>query len=435
MSTSTLMQELEWRGLLFQCTEGADEALSQGSIAAYCGFDPTASSLHVGNLVAIMLLVHLQRTGHRSIALVGGGTGLIGDPSGKTRERELNAPSVVASNSAAIRSQLERFLHFDGATGAMMVDNADWLLRLGAGEFMRDVGKHFTVNYMLAKDSVKSRLEAGLSYTEFSYMLLQAYDFLELNRRHGVTFQVGGSDQWGNMTAGMELVRRVNGANTQVITAPLITTSTGAKFGKSEAGAIYLDPVRTSPYQFFQFWINTDDRDAGRYLRYFTLLSREEIEALDAEVAEHPEHRAAQIALARDVTTRVHGSDQARVAEEMSTLLFSGGDPASLSPDALAGLRREIPFAEIVNNVGLEEAEAAAPDVAADIHSLLVVSGLAASRGEAKKLLKQGGVYVNGARRGEQERFVLEKELLADRHVLLRKGAKSYALVRLRGPA
>jgi tyrosyl-tRNA synthetase len=387
----------------------------------------------VGNLVAVMLLVHLQRAGHRVLALVGGGTGLIGDPSGKSKERDLNPPSVVAANSAAIRSQLERFLHFNGSTGAMMVDNADWLLRMGAVEFMRDVGKHFTINYMLAKESVKSRMEAGLSYTEFSYMLLQAYDFLELHRRHGVTFQVGGSDQWGNMTAGIELIRRVTGNEAHVITAPLITTSTGAKFGKSEAGAIYLDPARTSPYQFFQFWINADDRDVGRYLRFFTLKSREEIEALDAEVAEHPERREAQLALAMDVTARVHGEDQARVAREMSTLLFRGGDPSSLSPEALAGLRREIPFAEIVNNVGLGEAEAAAPDVAADIHSLLVVSGLAASRGEAKKLLRQGGVYVNGVRRTEEERFVLEKELLADRHVLLRKGARNYALVRLRG--
>lgn len=429
---SPLLDELAWRGLLFQSTEGAAAALSRGPVTAYCGFDPSAPSLHVGNLMPVMLLMHLQRHGHRPIALVGGGTGMIGDPSGKTKERELNPPEVVAANAAAIRSQLERFLDFDGATGARMVDNGDWLLRLGAIEFLRDVGRHFTINYMLAKDAVKTRLETGLTYTEFSYMLLQAYDFLELHRRFGVTFQVGGSDQWGNMTAGIELVRRVAGAEAHVITAPLITTASGVKFGKSESGAVYLDPERTSPYQFYQFWINADDRDVGRYLRFFTFLPRAEIEALDRETAEHPERRAAQQALAFDVTARVHGEAQARVAREISALLFGGGDATNLSADALAALRREIPFAEVVNNVGLDGKEAADPDVATDLHALLVVAGLAASRGEAKKLLKQGGVYVNGRRRAESERFLHESDLLPDRHVLLRKGARSYALVRIR---
>src|SRR5690606_12402814 len=430
---SDILETLAWRGLLFQSTEGAGQALARGPVTVYCGFDPTAPSLHVGNLIPVMLLVHLQRAGHRPVALIGGGTGMIGDPSGKTKERELNPPALVAANSAAIRSQLERFVDFDGPAAATMVDNADWLLRLGAVEFIRDVGKHFTINYMLAKDSVKSRLESGISYTEFSYMLLQAYDFLELHRRLGVSFQVGGSDQWGNMTAGIELVRRVTGDEAHVLTAPLITTSSGLKFGKSEAGAVYLDADRTSPYQFFQFWINTEDRDVGTYLRFFTLFSREEIAKLDEESAAHPERRVAQQALAMDVTTRVHGPAQAGVAQEISRLLFGGGDPAELSAHALDALRREIPFAEIVNNVGLDEADAAAPDVAADIHSLLVMSGLCASRGEAKKLLKQGGVYLNGRRRTEQERFVREDELLPDRYVLLRKGARSYALVRLRG--
>lgn len=427
-----LLQELAWRGLLFQSTEGAEAALQRGPVTAYCGFDPSASSLHVGNLVPLMLLVHLQRGGHRPLALVGGGTGMIGDPSGKTKERELNPPARVAENTAAIRSQIERFLHFDGQSGAAIVDNGDWLLRIGAIEFMRDVGRHFTISYMLAKDSVKSRLDTGLSYTEFSYMLLQAYDFLELHRRMGVTFQVGGSDQWGNMTAGIELVRRAAGGEAHVLTAPLITTATGTKFGKSEAGAVYLDPARTSPYKFFQFWINTDDRDVGRYLRFFTLLPRDEIEALDARTATTPEKREAQQVLAMDVTSRVHGQAQARVAQEISALLFGGGDPAALSAGALVALRGEIPFAELVNNVGLDDAESDAPDVVADIHSLLVASGLSTSRGDAKKLLRQGGVYVNGRRRGENERLVRESELLPDRHVLLRKGARSYALVRLR---
>ena len=281
----SFLDELSWRGLLTQHTEGAAEALAAGQVSGYCGFDPTADSLHVGSLVPIMGLVHLQRAGHRPVALVGGGTGLIGDPSGRTTERPLADMSIVEANAHKIHGQLERFLDFSGPSAASMRNNADWLVPLGAVPFLRDVGKHFSINYMLAKDSVKSRLDEGISFTEFAYMLLQAYDFLELNRRYGVTLQVGGSDQWGNITAGSELVRRTTGTSVHGVTFPLVTRADGTKFGKSEAGNVWLDPARTSPYRFYQFWINADDRDASRFLRYFTLMSREEIESLDNAIA------------------------------------------------------------------------------------------------------------------------------------------------------
>jgi tyrosyl-tRNA synthetase len=428
-----LLAELAWRGLLHQHTEGLAAHLHRGPVTAYCGFDPTADSLHVGNLVPVMGLVHLQRHGHRPVVLVGGGTGLIGDPSGKVNERTLNTPETVAANADAIRRQLERFVSFTGPDAAVMRDNADWLRPLGAIEFMRDVGKHFTVNYMLAKESVRSRMEAGISYTEFSYMLLQAYDFLELHRRTGVSLQVGGSDQWGNMTAGMELIRRTTGGESHVLTFPLITKADGTKFGKTESGTIWLDPERTTPYRFYQFWYNADDRDVGRFLRFFSLLPREEITALDEATEAHPERRAAQQALARDVTARVHGEEALRAAEEVSGLLFGGSEPSTLSAAALAALAREVPFAELAPDPALADPAAAggAPAIA-DTLGLFFDAGLAASRGAAKRLAEQGGIYVNGGRRSLAERFVRESDLLPGRHVLLRKGARDYALVRLR---
>ena len=428
--THTLLDELRWRGLLYQHTEGVAGLLQRGVASGYVGFDPTAASLHVGNLVPIMALVHLQRSGHRPIALVGGGTGLIGDPSGRDSERALLSVEQVDANVRGIRAQLERFLNFEdtgnNGTAALLVDNADWLRTLRTVEFMRDVGKHFTVNIMLQKESVKSRLDGGISYTEFSYMLLQAYDFLELHRRYGVLLQLGGSDQWGNITAGIELIRRTEGAEAQAATLPLVTTASGAKFGKSVSGAIWLDPSLTSPYEFYQFWLNVDDRDVGRYLRYFTLLSREEIESLDQATEARPERREAQQTLARDLTSRVHGEDALRAALEVTGFLFGGLDPASLSPAALEVLSSEAPFVEVK--------EAAVSDGAQgmDVLKLLVASGLAASNGAARRLLEQGGVSVNKRKLGAQNRYIdASAVLLHGSYVILGKGKRDYAVVRV----
>lgn len=412
--TTPLLDELEWRGLLHQNTDELREALATQSISAYCGFDPTASSLHVGSLLPVMVLMHLQRRGHRPFVVVGGGTGLIGDPSGKTAERQLNTLEIVEENSRGLRSQLENFLDFSGANAAQMRNNADWLRPLGAIDFMRDIGKHFTVNYMLAKESVQMRLEAGISYTEFSYMLLQAYDYRELFLRDQVTLQVGGSDQWGNITAGLELIRRTEGGAAHALTFPLVANASGTKFGKTESGSVWLDPARTSPYRFYQFWVNVDDRDAGRYLRFFTLQSRQEIEAFDSEITERPQDRAAQQALARDVTTRVHGADAARIAEDVSKLLFGKADPGSLSAEALDALSREVPFVEM-------------PVVATAIDGLVALN-LVSSKGAARRLIEQGGVSVNGKRVAAAADPIGEP--LRGEYYLLKKGARDYGLIK-----
>jgi tyrosyl-tRNA synthetase len=425
MRSHALLDDLKWRGLLHQNTDEVAEALSGEPIGGYVGFDPTAPSLHIGNLLPITLLVRLQKHGHLPVALVGGGTGLIGDPGGKTSERPLSEPEVVAENAEKIHKQLERFLDFSGKNAARMIDNAEWLVNLKAIEFMRDVGKHFTVNYMLAKDSVKGRMEAGISYTEFSYMLLQSYDFLELRRRHGVKLQMGGSDQWGNITAGIELIRRVMGADAHAITSPLVTTSAGTKFGKSEAGAVWLDASMTSPYKFYQFLVNVDDRDVGKYLRYFTLLSQEEIEALEQSVAEHPERRDAQRALAREVTRTVHDARPLQTAEEVSELLFGGGDPRSLSLDALTALKLEIPVFSVEPDP--ERTEVTTYDV---LEAVCVGNdALFKSKGEARRMVQQGGVYLNGQRMEVERRPLRPEELLGGKYVLVRKGARNYGLV------
>ena len=413
-SKSSLLDELSWRGMVYQHTDGLADALATDSVSAYAGFDPTAASLHVGHLVPVMGLAHLQRAGHRPIALVGGGTGMIGDPSGKTAERQLVSAEEIEKNSRAIEKQLERFLDFSGPRAARMRDNAAWLRPLKAVEFMRDVGKHFTVNYMLAKDSVQSRIEGGISFTEFSYMLLQAYDFLELHRREGVTLQIGGSDQWGNITAGLELIRRVEGKTAHALTMPLVTTATGSKFGKTEAGAVWLDAARTSPYKFYQYWINVDDRDTGGYLRSFTLMARVDIEALDKLLTSAPEKREAQQALARDMTARVHGEAAARVAEEVSRVLFGKADPSSLTEPVLRALSEEVPFAESRETPGLLDA--------------LVTLKLAASKSAARRLVEQGGVYVNGQRASEETDLAAAKPLAGGYH-LIRKGARDYGLI------
>jgi tyrosyl-tRNA synthetase len=429
MKTTDVLEELRWRGLVYQHTDGVASALAAGPVSAYIGFDPTASSLHVGHLVQSMVLAHLQRHGHRPVALVGGGTGMIGDPSGKSAERQLLTAEQVAGNAAAVREQLERFLDFSGPAGARMRDNAAWLSHTPLIDFLRDVGKHFTVNYMLQKDSVRSRMDAGISFTEFSYMLLQAYDFLELHRRDGVTLQLGGSDQWGNITAGIELIRRVAGAEAHGLTVPLITTSSGTKFGKTEAGAVWLDPERTSPYAFYQFWLSTEDADVGRYLRYFTLLSREEIESLEAATVSAPERRAAQQTLARDVTQRVHGESALRAAEQVSAFFFGRADPTELSDEAFAVLRSEAPFVEA--DFGSVSAET--PDRSFDVLRLLTESRVAASMGDAKRLLAQGGVSINKRRIQPADRSVPVADfLLRGAYVVVGKGKKDYTLLQIR---
>lgn len=422
-ANSTLLEELSWRALLAQHTDGLAAHLAAAPTGVYCGFDPTAPSLHVGNLVPVMGLVHLQRAGHRPVALVGGATGMVGDPSGKSAERTLQSLEVIARNAELIGAQLERFLDFDGPNAALLANNADWLGPLGLLEFLRTTGKHFTVNYMLAKDSVKSRLEGGISYTEFTYMLLQAHDFAELHRRHGVTLQVGGSDQWGNMTAGLELIRRTSGDSAHVLTFPLVTTASGQKFGKSEAGAVYLDPSLTSPYRFYQFWLAADDRDVGRWLRFFTLLPHEAIEALDAATEARPEAREAQRALAADMTARVHGAETVATVEEISRVLFAKGDPRALSEATLVAMAQEVPFAEVASLEGQE---------AVDALDLLVATSLVDSRGKARKLAEQGGLSVNGQKISFDERIVPSEAWLAGRHLLVKKGSRDWGLVRVR---
>ena len=424
MPSHPLLEELRWRGLLAQHTDGLADSLSRGMVSAYCGFDPSASSLHVGNLVPVMGLVHLQRHGHRPVFLAGGGTGMIGDPSGKSAERPLLSVDEIAANTRKIRAQLEHFVDTGGKNAAILRDNAEWLAPLRAIEFMRDVGKHFTVNYMMQKESVRSRLDAGISYTEFSYILLQAYDYLQLYKREGVTLQVGGSDQWGNITAGVELIRRTEAVEAHALTFPLVTTASGVKFGKTEAGAVWLDPERTSPYRFYQFWVNTDDRDVGQMLRFFTLLDRKDIERLDQATNSEPEKREAQRTLARDMTERLHGTAALRAVEEVSQLLFGKGDPRSLSLEALRLLEREIPTFVLNGGKSFDTQDV-----------INAVSGegdaLFKSRSEARRALEQGGVYLNGDRLSVERAPLATAQLLHGKYLLVRKGARSYALVRV----
>ncbi len=412
----TLLEELTWRGLLYQQTDGLGAHLAKHSITAYCGFDPTAASLHIGNLVPTMLLVHVARAGHKAIALVGGGTAMIGDPSGKSEERPLASADAIAANATRIHAQLSRLFASAQTSGVTLANNADWLLKVGAVDFMRDVGKHFSVNYMLAKDSVQSRIETGISYTEFSYLLLQAYDYLQLFKQHNCTLQVGGSDQWGNITAGMELVRRSAGGEAHVLTAPLITTASGKKFGKTEAGAVWLDPEMTSPYQFYQFWINTEDADVGRYLRMFTFMPRAEIEALEAAHTNAPHERGAQKALATAMTTLLHGADALRVATEVSRVIFDKKiDAAAIGDDVYATLAAEIPSVKYPK--------------AAELGVLDVLEGaFELSRGAGRKLIQQGGVSVNGEKLSADSLTVPRDKAVRGRWFLVRKGGRDIAL-------
>ncbi|HEY7685799.1 MAG TPA: tyrosine--tRNA ligase [Gemmatimonadales bacterium] len=415
---SGLLAELKWRGFVHDATPGLDAHLARGPVTVYCGFDPTAPSLQLGNLIPLMLLKHLQLGGHRPIVLMGGGTGLIGDPSGKRAERPLLSNEQIREHLERQRAQMARFLDFN-AGRAFLLDNAEWLVTEPLVGFLRDVGKHFTINVMLQKESVKARLEAGLSFTEFSYMLLQAFDFLQLFRRKGCTLQVGGSDQWGNITAGVELIRRVEGAEAHALVAPLATTASGSKFGKSETGAIYLDPALTSPYKFYQYWYNTDDRDLESHLRLFTLLPKDAIRGLCDAHKKDPGARAAQVTLASEVTERVHGPDAVANATAVNAILFSDVDPRQVPPGTFDVLAQEIPGASVAAADGIPLIDA------------LVTVGLAKSKSEARRQIQQGGVSVNQQREKSVDRVLGPADRLAGRHVLLRKGKKDYALLRV----
>jgi len=421
-----ILEELEWRGLVADCTEKEQllKRLTDAPATLYCGFDPTADSLHVGSLVPLLALRRFQLLGHHPIAVAGGATGSIGDPSGKSQERQLLTRDLLDHNIAAVKEQLRRLLDFETKTNpAQLVDNASWTAGVSYLDFLRDIGKHFSVNMMVAKESVRARMEdreSGISYTEFSYMLLQAFDFYHLFKEHHCELQIGGSDQWGNITAGIELIRKKLGKTAFGLTLPLITKADGTKFGKTASGAVWLDPKRTSVYRFYQYWINTDDRDAVRYLKYFTFLSREEIDALEKRHAENPGAREAHKALARAVTDLVHGANATTEAIRASEILFGG------SLDGLA----ESTFNEIVGEVPSKEIEKSKLDGAGvPLVELLVHSGLSPSKGQARKDIEGGGVNVNNLRDTNCQRAVTSQDLLFGKHLLLRKGKKNYTVV------
>lgn len=416
-----LLAELEWRGLLYDTSEGLRDALAAGPITGYIGFDPTASSLHVGSLLPLMGLARLQRAGHSPIAIAGGGTGLIGDPK-PTQERPLVSREDIERNVVGIRPQLEQFLDFTTTRNpARVVNNAEWLASFDLLGFLRDTGKYFTVNYLLQKEAIKRRLENedGISFTEFSYPLLQARDYLELFDRYHCTLQMGGSDQWGNITAGIDLIRKMRSSKVHGLVMPLITTASGMKFGKTEAGAVWLDPALTPPYRFYQFWLNVDDRDVVRYLKFFTFMTRDEIEALERAAAEHPERRDAQRALARTVTTMVHGADQVTRAERAAALLF-GGDLASAALEDVLMVFDDAPSTEV-----------AMPAGGVTVVELLTATKLAPSKSEAVRLVKSGGVYVNNVRATDERARLAAGDAIGGQVFVLRKGRKDQHIVRV----
>jgi tyrosyl-tRNA synthetase len=420
-----LYDELAWRELVYDVTDGLADLLARERLTAYIGFDPTASSLHVGSLLQVMSLARLQRFGHSPIAIVGGGTGMIGDPSGKSRERVLLSAQQIEGHLEGIRQQLSRFLDFDcSGNPARIVNNAEWLGTIDLLSFLRDAGKHFTVSYMLQKESVSRRLESeeGISFTEFSYLVLQAYDFLQLFDRYGCTLQMGGSDQWGNITAGTDLIRKLRAKKAHGLVVPLVMTASGVKFGKTEAGTIWLDPGRTPPFRFYQFWLNTDDRDVAKYLRYFTFLDRAAIDGLDAATKSAPETREAQRVLAREVTALVHGAEQVTRAEHASAVLF-GEDITTLTSDEVLAVFEDVPSTEL--------SDEALGDAGIGMVDLLARVGLAPSKGEARRLVQSGGVYVNNRRVSDPQTRLTREQAIGGRVFVLRKGQKHNHLVRL----
>lgn len=418
--SSELWADLEYRGLIYQVTdrEGLDKRLKEGHLTLYGGFDPTADSLHIGHLLPVLLLRRFQEAGHNAIALVGGGTGLIGDPGGRSTERTLNKSDTVAEWTESLKKQLSRFLEFDRKVNpAKLVSNYEWIAPLDIITFLRDVGKHFTVNYMLAKESVNSRLVTGISYTEFSYMILQAYDFHRLQVEHGVTLQIGGSDQWGNITAGLDLIGRMGGGDAFGMTLPLVTKSDGKKFGKSESGAVWLDRGKTSVYQFYQFWINTDDNDVIKYLKYFTFLNRENIDALEEDLKHSPEKRVAQRELAREMTRIVHGQDAVIIAEKITKVLFSG-DIMQLSELELIEALQDMPTTVLSG-----QAES-------NLIDLLIETKSAPSRRQAKQDIESGAIHINGIKATDTDTIISIDQRLYGKFTVLRRGKKNYFLVR-----
>ena len=420
----SILDDLQWRGMVADCTDvpGLSHRLAASPVTLYCGFDPTADSLHVGNLVPLLALRRFQLFGHHPIALAGGSTGSIGDPSGKTQERQLLTQQTLSENIASVKVQLAKLLDFDTPTNpARLLDNASWTSPVSFIDFLRDIGKHFSVNMMIAKESVRARMEdreTGISYTEFSYMLLQAFDFYHLRKEMNCELQIGGSDQWGNITAGTDLCRKKMAAVCYGLTLPLITNADGSKFGKTVAGAVWLSPLRTSVYRFYQFWVRTDDRDVARYLKYFTFLSRSEIEALESQHAEKPEARVAHRALAKAVTDLIHGEQATQEAMRASEILF-GGELAGISEPTFNDIVGEVPTQSIARS-SLEGAGLSLID-------LLVTAGLSTSRGQARKDIEGGGIYLNNVRIADVARAVTTSELLFDRHLLLRKGKRNYS--------
>jgi tyrosyl-tRNA synthetase len=421
----SILEELKWRGLVADCTDAAElEKKIAAPITLYCGFDPTADSLHVGNLVPLLALRRFQLLGHHPIAVAGGATGSIGDPSGKTAERQLLTKEILDRNIASVKLQLAKLLDFETKQNpARLVDNASWTKDISFLDFLRDIGKHFSVNQMVAKESVRARMEdreIGISYTEFSYMLLQAFDFMVLCRDQNCDLQIGGSDQWGNITAGIDLCRKKLGKQVFGLTLPLITNADGTKFGKTEAGAVWLDPKRTSVYRFYQFWINTDDRDVIRYLKYFTFLSQTEIAALEKQHTENPGARTAHKALAKAVTDLIHGESATTEAVRASDILF-GGELKGVS---------EVTFNDIVGEVPTKKIEKSKLGGAGiPLVELLVHAGLCPSKGQARKDIEGGGVNINNVREASATRTVTASDLLFGKHVLLRKGKKNYVVV------
>ncbi len=421
--TKALIADLEWRGLIAQTTdrEALLKDLENGPISFYLGFDPTAPSLHVGNLVVLLVMRRFQLAGHKPLPLVGGATGLVGDPSGRNEERTLNSDEIVAEWVTRIRKQLELFLTFEGPSAAQLVNNLDWTKDVTAIEFLRDIGKHFSVNQMLTKDSVSSRLEGGgISYTEFSYQVLQSYDFLELYRRNNCILQLGGSDQWGNITAGLDLIRRAASGSAHALTIPLLQKADGTKFGKTAGGSVWLDPEMTSPYAFYQYWIGTDDADVERFLKTFSFKSKSELEALFVELKENPGARVAHRALAEELTTLVHGAHECAQAQAAAKALFGQGEISELDPKTLESALSLLP------RITISQGEAFPTWV-----DLIAAAGVVDSKSAARRIVKEGGAYLNNVKISGEEFAPSESDLIHGRFLLLRKGKRDLAAVEI----